>query len=329
MRFEYGGELSDPRSHPAGPDMPGLPYCLHREAGCLVDIPGVGVHGRGQRGVQGQGASIAGPDAENRVLVVECFPGSAQVQQRSHRGAGQMRGGEVPRPSGAAAVHATQCPLGSPVGRPVSMQVTGQGVGVGFNMVSRVVAALTAADRQFDPDGADDFAKHLGEAMDTRRIVFSTPIMTNAGRHLSRPLAACAVPPVDLRGDLDRVKAVVDDYHRAGMGTGFNLDDLDDPVTVLWYLNQVAVSGAASGTEERPVGNMAILSLSHPRAWDFITCKTGADARGNSGSSTSPCRSPTRRCAPPPAQDANMTCSPPQRRQRQSAPTQGCCSPTG
>ena len=148
------------------------------------------------------------------------------------------------------------------------------------DMVSRVVAALTAADRLFDPDGAGDFAQRLGEALDTRRIVFSTPIMTNAGRYLSRPLAACAVPPVDLRGDLRRIKAIVDDYHRAGMGTGFNLDDLDDPVTVLRYLNEVAVSGAASGTEDRPVGNMAILSLSHPRAEDFITCKVGADDRG-------------------------------------------------
>ncbi|MGH3449482.1 MAG: hypothetical protein ACRDQW_01915, partial [Haloechinothrix sp.] len=38
-----------------------------------------------------------------------------------------------------------------------------------------------------------------------------------------RPLAACAVPPVDLRGDLSHVKTIVDDYHRAGMGTGFPL----------------------------------------------------------------------------------------------------------
>jgi ribonucleoside-diphosphate reductase alpha chain len=148
------------------------------------------------------------------------------------------------------------------------------------DMVNRVVARLADADRQFDPDGAGLFAQHLGEAMDTRRIVFSTPIMTNAGRYATHPLAACAVPPVDLSGDLSHVKAVVDDYHRAGMGTGFNLDDVDDPVAVLRYLNQVAVAGAASGTEDRPVGNMAILSMSHPAASQFIVCKIGADARG-------------------------------------------------
>ncbi|MBO0804425.1 MAG: hypothetical protein J2P25_15285 [Nocardiopsaceae bacterium] len=97
---------------------------------------------------------------------------------------------------------------------------------------------------------------------------------------MSRPLAACAVPPTDLRGDLAAVKAIVDDYHRAGMGIGFSLDGLDDPVAILRYLNQVAVDGAASGTEDRPVGNMAVLPLSHPRAAEFIDCKSSADARG-------------------------------------------------
>lgn len=158
-------------------------------------------------------------------------------------------------------------------------RITGPGETI-RDMISRVVAALAAADRHFDPGGADSFAQSLGEALDDRRIVFSTPVMTNAGRYSSRPLAACAVPPADLRGDLAMVKAIVDDYHRAGMGTGFTLDGLDDPVAVLRYLNQVAVNGAASGGEDRPVGNMALLPLEHPKALDFIRCKAGADSRG-------------------------------------------------
>lgn len=127
-------------------------------------------------------------------------------------------------------------------------RITGPGE-TARDMISRIVAALAAADRCFDSDGADAFAQRLGEALDDRRIVFSTPVMTNAGRHTSRPLAACAVPPADLRGDLAAVKAIVDDYHRAGMGTGFSLGDLDDPVAILRYLNQVAVDGAASAVQ--------------------------------------------------------------------------------
>ncbi|MGH3823459.1 MAG: hypothetical protein ACRDRA_11620 [Pseudonocardiaceae bacterium] len=150
----------------------------------------------------------------------------------------------------------------------------------GQDMVNRIVATLATVDARFDPDSAQAFAERLGWAMDTCRIVFSTPIMTNAGRYADRPLAACAVPPVDLCGDLAQLKAVVDDYHRAGMGTGFNLDDLDDPVTVLRYLNEIAVAGARSGVEDRPVGNMAILSMAHPKAAEFVGCKVGADVRG-------------------------------------------------
>ncbi|MGH9062013.1 MAG: ribonucleotide reductase N-terminal alpha domain-containing protein, partial [Acidimicrobiales bacterium] len=88
-------------------------------------------------------------------------------------------------------------------GRMISEQETAQ------DMVTRVVAALETADARFDPAGAAVFGERLGWALDTQRIVFSTPIMTNAGRHDDRPLAACAVPPVDLRGDLARVKTIV------------------------------------------------------------------------------------------------------------------------
>ncbi|MFD9961929.1 hypothetical protein [Amycolatopsis sp. NPDC058986] len=159
-------------------------------------------------------------------------------------------------------------------GRIISENETAQ------DMVTRIVTALETVDARFDPDGAARFGERLGWALDTERVVFSTPIMTNAGRFSDRPLAACAVPPVDLRGDLGRVKTIVDGYHRAGMGTGFRLDGLEDPVGVLRYLNDVAVTGANSGAEDRPVGNMAILSLEHPRAAEFIGCKLGADARG-------------------------------------------------
>lgn len=148
------------------------------------------------------------------------------------------------------------------------------------DMIARIVGALTEADRTFGtPAAAEAFVTDLGHALDERRVVFSTPIMTNAGDR-DRPLSACAVPPVDLRGDLEQAKTVIDGYHRAGMGTGFDLDDTDDPVAVLRHLNDVAVAGASSGAEDRPVGNMAILAIGHPRAAEFVACKRDADARG-------------------------------------------------
>ena len=178
-------------------------------------------------------------------------------------------------------------------------------------MVSRVVTALGSVDRHFTagaPHESDSFMERLGRELDTGRIVLSPTIMANAGRGPPRPLATCAAPPVNLRSELRTIQAVADRYHQAGMGTGFNLDGLEDPLAMLQYLNYVAavgpslgeaggptITGRASEPRPRPgaspgtrltgsegplVGNIALLSLSHPRAEDFVASKLAADTEG-------------------------------------------------
>lgn len=144
------------------------------------------------------------------------------------------------------------------------------------DMVQRVVQDIASAEHKFGTPEADieKFAHKLGELMDDKKIVFSTPILTNAGRKdFIKPLSACSVPPVDLRGDLGQVKKLVDAYHQDAMGTGFNLDDVEDPVAILIYLNDVAVRGAKSGKEDRPVGNMGTCRVDHPKIAQFISAK--------------------------------------------------------
>ncbi len=97
--------------------------------------------------------------------------------------------------------------------------------------------------------------------------------MTNALGKENKPLSACSVPPVDLRGDFSLVKKIVDAYHQEAMGTGFDLSFVDDPVSTLLFLNSVAVSGVESGKEDRPVGNMATCKVDHPKIVEFITSK--------------------------------------------------------
>lgn len=121
------------------------------------------------------------------------------------------------------------------------------------------------------------FRDKIALVLHEKKFVPSTPILTNAGRRPNFPLSACAVPPLGLKGDLGRIRQVVDAYHRQGMGTGFNLDEAEDPVSLLRYLNDIAVEGARSGKEERPVGNMGVLSVYHPKIRDFIAAKTAQD----------------------------------------------------
>lgn len=148
-------------------------------------------------------------------------------------------------------------------------------------MIGRMVTSLIAVERKFgtQEDEIYRLMEDFGYFVDHKHCVMSTPVMTNAGRDNGFPLSACTVPPLDLRYDLDRAKSMIDELHSEGMGTGFNLDDTDDPASILRYLNRIAVDGANSGREDRPVGNMAILSVSHPEVESFIDTKVGADAR--------------------------------------------------
>lgn len=149
-------------------------------------------------------------------------------------------------------------------------------------MVERMVTTLFSIEQRFGVSQreSNQKANEFGRLLDEKDCVMSTPIMTNAGRFLDRPLSACTVPPVDLRDGLKNTKQLINAFHEDGMGTGFNLDETDDPVAVLQYLNNVAVEGAKRGNEDRPVGNMAIISVHHPKVREIISLKVGADERG-------------------------------------------------
>lgn len=143
-------------------------------------------------------------------------------------------------------------------------------------MIERVVNSLLDVESVFGTTREEIalLKKEFGELLDGKYCVMSTPVLTNAGRYLDKPLSACTVPKLDFaHPDLHRIGQVVREIHQEGMGTGFSLNDAADPVGLLGYLNRVANESADSGKEDRPVGNMATLSVYHPRILDFIQAK--------------------------------------------------------
>lgn len=161
-------------------------------------------------------------------------------------------------------------------GRIISLQETPQ------RMIERMVATLFSVEGKFGTSSSEiqKMADQFGTFLDDKKCVMSTPVMTNAGRYENKPLSACTVPPIDLRGDISQIEDVINHFHFDGMGTGFSLNETDDPVKVLRFLNNVAVQGANGGNEDRPVGNMAILSAQHPQILNFVLAKTDADQKG-------------------------------------------------
>jgi ribonucleoside-diphosphate reductase alpha chain len=149
-------------------------------------------------------------------------------------------------------------------------------------MMERVVSTLFLIESRFktSPHEIQQLSCEFGGYLDAEYCVMSTPILTNAGRYINKPLSACTVPPIDLRKSVSLIKKDIDLLHQDGMGTGFNLDDCNDPVKMLRTLNEIAVTGAASGKEDRPVGNIAVLSINHPQIEAFIEAKNNVNQTG-------------------------------------------------
>ena len=142
-------------------------------------------------------------------------------------------------------------------------------------MIERVVNELVKVEISYGTNSQKvrKFEEELGNALDSQEIIFSTPVLTNAGRGTNKPLSACVIPPISLREDLEKIRHMVNTYHQEAIGTGFNFDEASDPIAMLYFLNEVAVEGANSGNEERPVGNIAILSIDNPNIREFVRAK--------------------------------------------------------
>ncbi len=150
------------------------------------------------------------------------------------------------------------------------------------SMISRVVRAISIEDRKYRIYDSS-YEEQLRNLLLSKKAVFSTPIMTNAGRYTNKPLSACTVPVTSLENPKTRkrLSQEIKDLHIKGMGTGFNLDESEDPRSTLEYLNKVAVDSSKSGFEDRPVGNMAVLTIYHPRITEFISSKSDLNRNTN------------------------------------------------
>lgn len=139
--------------------------------------------------------------------------------------------------------------------------------------VAGIIPDIESKHYNQDKEEARTFAQEMLDLFLERKIVPSTPILTNAGRFEERPLSACSVPPVDLNNDFSEIKEKVDTYHEEGMGTGFALDKADNPIGVLQDLQRIAKKGLEQDEQHRPVGNMGIMKVNNPKIKEFVKIK--------------------------------------------------------
>ena len=150
-----------------------------------------------------------------------------------------------------------------------------------YDMVDRITEWLKEIDRSFSDseENSDNHIQDIKRYIGTKMIVPNTTIMTNLWRHNSKPLSACTVPDIDMRSDLSLLKAKIDDIHLSWMWTWFDFTWLDNPIKLLHFLNNAGVSLEESWKQERPVGNMWIMSIYDEHIIEFINVKRWADNR--------------------------------------------------
>lgn len=105
-----------------------------------------------------------------------------------------------------------------------------------------------------------------------QKIVIGTSLLTNITDD-TKPLNACTV--IDLKGSpktwIEKIKTPAE----KGMGTGFCLDDTDNPASALDDLNKIL---ASINTENgRPVAGITNLSVHHVEVIDYIKSKRDVD----------------------------------------------------
>lgn len=147
----------------------------------------------------------------------------------------------------------------------------GEGVYEVFDRSTKFLA--DAGIKYYGSAEASNWHYKFLKAVSEFKVILGSPMLTNAGRR-EKSVSACSIPPVRLsRMQRDEIAKMVGDYHTRGMGTGFCLDDVEEPQEMVRYLNQVAMSEVQKGMIERSCGNMGVLSIHHPKVLSFIRVK--------------------------------------------------------
>lgn len=142
------------------------------------------------------------------------------------------------------------------------------------DLFSRILNSLAKTERNcfsINDHEIKIFLSLLNKAIRERKIIFGTPILTNLGRECA-PTGACTVIPLDFRKKSKNLKKAMTPYYSAGMGSGFDFSELEDPVSTIMQLNSICLEIEAQKIN-RPTANMGLLRVNHPKIVEFIRLK--------------------------------------------------------
>src|SRR3990167_2583899 len=133
-------------------------------------------------------------------------------------------------------------------------------------MLDRVCANLSAIETEVfgeSPDRGIEEMVMLKVLFEEKKVILGAQALRGLGR--GQPVSSTTVISVENLDD-DAILDVCTKYFRSNQGIGFNLTDCEDPVRTLYLIDALASKLLAeSDGRMRNVGNMAIISVDHPR----------------------------------------------------------------
>lgn len=148
--------------------------------------------------------------------------------------------------------------------------------------LTRVSKAVLEMDALLEGRFDGDFAKQLTKMFARRIAIPGTPILAKGGRATDVSLGACTVLPLEVgSGQLNYkvFEAATAKSLDDGMGTGYDLTSLKNPVCDLLRMNDFLLQndGVLCTGGRRPPSSMASLDAQHPEILQFIQAKRQAD----------------------------------------------------
>lgn len=142
------------------------------------------------------------------------------------------------------------------------------------SLVSDLLVRLTGSEHKIGEKSVDteNTMALLYDYLRRGVCILGSPLLTNIAARRGT-LASCTAVPLNAAILNDSSFNLAEDYYNLNMGSGYDLTSAPDPVQALRALNAHASEIENSGSCERYVGNIAHISVRHPRIREFIAAK--------------------------------------------------------
>ena len=140
--------------------------------------------------------------------------------------------------------------------------------------IKNVINKLKEIEKQKEnPD--INFLKHIERLILENKIVLGTPVLKNILK-ADEPVSSCTIIPLNLRNDLDNIETILEPYARNTMGSGYDLNNIDNPCETIEKINS-AIHSLIQRADSSRLSAMGTLNIESPEIINFIRLKNNRD----------------------------------------------------